>query len=204
MEIVKVNLLLDWIFLQLTKFLPPKIQVQLPDIQVFTWDLIPKFILIVRLLTGTGNWSLIPKTAPSGEQIPPIESMRKMMPENDLWPISNSWNIRLHKAFFPDARTAWNQGTGNLKAFWNTLLNRRSCSTKQQELCLKHLPEINTGQVESYTGCITQPGLHCTGSCTIITSPRTEPFTERKKHAKCYIYNIPMMMVERRNTFTGH
>jgi len=46
------------------------------------------------------------EAAPSGEQIAPIESMRKMMPENDLWPISNSWNIRLHKAFFPDARTA--------------------------------------------------------------------------------------------------
>jgi exo-1,4-beta-D-glucosaminidase len=46
------------------------------------------------------------EAGPSGEQIPPIESMRKMMPENDLWPISNSWNIRLHKAFYPDARTA--------------------------------------------------------------------------------------------------
>ena len=46
------------------------------------------------------------EAGPSGEQIPPIETMRKMMPENELWPISNSWNIRLHKAFFPDARTA--------------------------------------------------------------------------------------------------
>ena len=46
------------------------------------------------------------EAGPSGEQIPPVESMRKMMPENDLWPISDSWNIRLHKAFFPDAREA--------------------------------------------------------------------------------------------------
>jgi exo-1,4-beta-D-glucosaminidase len=46
------------------------------------------------------------EAGPSGEQIPPIESMRKMMPENDLWPISNSWNIRLHKTFYPDARQA--------------------------------------------------------------------------------------------------
>jgi exo-1,4-beta-D-glucosaminidase len=46
------------------------------------------------------------EAGPSGEQIPPIESLRKMMPENDLWPISDSWNIRLHKAFFPDARAA--------------------------------------------------------------------------------------------------
>jgi exo-1,4-beta-D-glucosaminidase len=46
------------------------------------------------------------EAGPSGEQIPPLETMRKMMPENDLWPISNSWNIRLHKAFYPDARNA--------------------------------------------------------------------------------------------------
>ncbi len=46
------------------------------------------------------------EAAPSGEQIPPLETMRKMMPEKDLWPISNSWNIRLHKAFFPDMRAA--------------------------------------------------------------------------------------------------
>jgi exo-1,4-beta-D-glucosaminidase len=46
------------------------------------------------------------EAGPSGEQIPPVETMRKMMPENDLWPISESWNIRLHKAFYPDARNA--------------------------------------------------------------------------------------------------
>jgi exo-1,4-beta-D-glucosaminidase len=46
------------------------------------------------------------EAGPSGEQIPPLESMRKMMPEDDLWPISASWNIRLHKAFYPDARAA--------------------------------------------------------------------------------------------------
>jgi exo-1,4-beta-D-glucosaminidase len=46
------------------------------------------------------------EAGPSGEQIPPIETMRKMMPEQDLWPISNSWNLRLHKAFYPEARAA--------------------------------------------------------------------------------------------------
>jgi len=46
------------------------------------------------------------EAAPAGEQIPPLETMRKMMPEKDLWPISESWNIRLHKAFFPDMRAA--------------------------------------------------------------------------------------------------
>ncbi|MBG0860411.1 MAG: hypothetical protein IQL11_12980 [Bacteroidales bacterium] len=46
------------------------------------------------------------EAGPSGEQISPIETMRKMMPASELWPISKSWNIRLHKNFFPDARNA--------------------------------------------------------------------------------------------------
>ncbi len=46
------------------------------------------------------------EAAPSGEQIPPLETMRLMMPESDLWPMSESWNIRLHKAFYPQARKA--------------------------------------------------------------------------------------------------
>ena len=46
------------------------------------------------------------EAAPAGEQISPIESLRKMMPEEDLWPISDSWNIRLHREFYPDAREA--------------------------------------------------------------------------------------------------
>jgi exo-1,4-beta-D-glucosaminidase len=46
------------------------------------------------------------EAGPSGEQIPPLETMRKMMPEKDLWPMSPSWDIRLHKAFFPEARKA--------------------------------------------------------------------------------------------------
>jgi len=44
------------------------------------------------------------EAGPNGEQISPIESLRKMMSEEDLWPISDSWNIRLHKRFYPDAR----------------------------------------------------------------------------------------------------
>jgi len=46
------------------------------------------------------------EAAPAGEQIPPVESMRKMMPAADLWPMSHSWDIRLHKAFYPQARKA--------------------------------------------------------------------------------------------------
>lgn len=39
-----------------------------------------------------------------GEQIPPIESMRAMMPEYDLWPISGSWDIRLWRNFSDESR----------------------------------------------------------------------------------------------------
>jgi exo-1,4-beta-D-glucosaminidase len=46
------------------------------------------------------------EAGPTGEQIPPIETMRKMMPEKDLWPMSPSWDLRLHKAFYPIARAA--------------------------------------------------------------------------------------------------
>ncbi len=46
------------------------------------------------------------EAAPAGEQIPPMETLRKMMPEEDLWPISKSWDLRLHDAFYPAARKA--------------------------------------------------------------------------------------------------
>jgi exo-1,4-beta-D-glucosaminidase len=46
------------------------------------------------------------EAGPGGEQLPPIETMKMMMPEEDLWPISDSWEIRLHKAFYPIARKA--------------------------------------------------------------------------------------------------
>lgn len=46
------------------------------------------------------------EAGPSGEQIPPLETMRKMMPPEDLWPMSPSWDLRLHRAFYPHAREA--------------------------------------------------------------------------------------------------
>lgn len=46
------------------------------------------------------------EAAPAGEQISPLESLRKMMPEEDLWPRSKSWDLRLHRNFDPPAREA--------------------------------------------------------------------------------------------------
>jgi len=47
------------------------------------------------------------EVGPGGEQIPPIESMREMMPKEDLWPISESWDLRLFKELSSPARKAF-------------------------------------------------------------------------------------------------
>ncbi|HCI55833.1 MAG TPA: hypothetical protein DFI01_07905, partial [Bacteroidales bacterium] len=52
------------------------------------------------------------EAGPSGEQIPPLETMRMMMPEKDLWPISESWELRLHKNFYTIARSAFESRYG--------------------------------------------------------------------------------------------
>ncbi|HIH98370.1 MAG TPA: hypothetical protein HA346_05125, partial [Thermoplasmata archaeon] len=52
------------------------------------------------------------EAGPGGEQIPPIESMRKMMPEDDLWPTSDSWRLRLSSRFSPQMREALNSRYG--------------------------------------------------------------------------------------------
>jgi exo-1,4-beta-D-glucosaminidase len=43
---------------------------------------------------------------PNGEQLPPIETIKKVMPEKELWPISPSWDLRLRKHFYPFSRKA--------------------------------------------------------------------------------------------------
>jgi len=53
-----------------------------------------------------GKMEFNTEAAPAGEQISPLESLRKMMPEEDIWPMSKSWEIRLHNRFYPDARAA--------------------------------------------------------------------------------------------------
>jgi len=52
------------------------------------------------------------EAGPTGEQIPPMETMRMMMPEKDLWPMIESWELRLHKAFYPIAREAFESRYG--------------------------------------------------------------------------------------------
>lgn len=44
--------------------------------------------------------------SPGGEQLPPIETIKKVMPEKDLWPVSSGWDLRLRKDFYPFSRKA--------------------------------------------------------------------------------------------------
>ncbi|HVN56741.1 MAG TPA: glycoside hydrolase family 2 TIM barrel-domain containing protein [Bacteroidales bacterium] len=56
------------------------------------------------------------EAGPGGEQVAPLESMKKMMPAEDLWPIGKSWEIRLHKAFYGFAREALKSRYGEPKS----------------------------------------------------------------------------------------
>ena len=52
------------------------------------------------------------EAGPGGGQIPPIESMRRMMPKDELWPMSTSWFLRVHPNFFPQSNEALNARYG--------------------------------------------------------------------------------------------
>jgi exo-1,4-beta-D-glucosaminidase len=88
-----------------------------------------------------GRMEFNTEAGPSGEQIPPIESLRKMMSEKDVWPISHSWDIRLHKAFYPSAREA--------------LESRYGKPTNVEEYCVKSQvlqQEATKAMFEAYAG----------------------------------------------------
>ena len=46
------------------------------------------------------------EAGPDGEQLPPIETIKRVMPEKDLWPVGPGWDLRLRKDFYPFARKA--------------------------------------------------------------------------------------------------
>jgi exo-1,4-beta-D-glucosaminidase len=81
------------------------------------------------------------EAGPSGEQIAPMESMRKMMPEKEIWPVSNSWNLRLHKVFYPPMREALFSRYGKPES-------AEEYSTKSQVLQL----EATRAMFEAYAG----------------------------------------------------
>jgi exo-1,4-beta-D-glucosaminidase len=44
------------------------------------------------------------EAGPNGEQLPPIETIKRVMPERDLWPIGPGWDLRLRQVYYPSAR----------------------------------------------------------------------------------------------------
>jgi exo-1,4-beta-D-glucosaminidase len=46
------------------------------------------------------------EAGPNGEQLPPMETIKRVMPERDLWPPSSGWDLRRRSDFFPLAHKA--------------------------------------------------------------------------------------------------
>lgn len=61
-----------------------------------------------------------------GAQVPPIESIKKMMPENHLWPIDSVWDFHCAKNEF-----------GNLTTFNREMAARLSAATSLEDYCTK-------------------------------------------------------------------
>ena len=96
-----------------------RLRVLLRDKPVSIWVHIPKYTLMRHLHYWYSKLEFNTEAGPTGEQIPPIETMRMMMPEKDLWPMSTSWDIRLHKAFYPMQELPSNQGMENQRVLKN-------------------------------------------------------------------------------------
>ena len=61
-----------------------------------------------------------------GAEVPPVESIKKMIPEDDLWPIDSIWNYHCGKNEF-----------GNLANYNNALFNRLGKPSNLEEYCTK-------------------------------------------------------------------
>ena len=84
------------------------------------------------------------EAAPAGEQIPPMETLRKMMPEEDLWPISKSWELRLHDGFVRMHERPCFHAMVNQQELKNIQRNHRCSRWKPSGQCSKLTQEINT------------------------------------------------------------
>jgi exo-1,4-beta-D-glucosaminidase len=73
-----------------------------------------------------GAWSLGTEMGP-GENVPPIESMREMLPEGHLWPIDEFWNYHCGS----------NQPFSNLNIYTVSLNSRYGTATGVEDYCEK-------------------------------------------------------------------
>jgi len=74
-----------------------------------------------------GAWGFGTEMGP-GENVPPIESMREMLPENHLWPIDEYWNYHCGTA---------DSEFSNLNIYTNALNSRYGTATGVEEYCRK-------------------------------------------------------------------
>ena len=70
------------------------------------WDHGHRFMVILPPNFWYTRLEFNTECGPNGEQLPPIETIKKVMPEKDLWPISPAWDLRLRKHFYPFSRKA--------------------------------------------------------------------------------------------------
>lgn len=64
------------------------------------YDYVPPVYWYVDTQNG-GAYGFNTETGP-GPQVPPLESLRKMMPEDKLWPINDFWNYHCSRGMFKD------------------------------------------------------------------------------------------------------
>ena len=93
------------------------------------YDYVPPVYWYVDTKNG-GAYGFNTETGP-GPQVPPLESLRKMMPEDKLWPINDFWNFHCSRGMFKDL------------ARYNEAMDRRLGPAKDLEDYLRKAQFLN-------------------------------------------------------------
>jgi len=92
-----------------------------------------------------GAYASIPK--PVGPAVPPIESMREMLPKDHLWPIDDWWNYHAGGGEFKDIHVftdALNGRYGNATGLEDYTLKSQLMDTRVSALCSKPIAGTST------------------------------------------------------------
>jgi exo-1,4-beta-D-glucosaminidase len=93
------------------------------------YDYVPPIYWYVDTKNG-GAYGFNTETGP-GPQVPPLESLRKMIPEDKLWPINDFWNFHCSRGMFKDL------------ARYNEAMDRRLGPAKDLEDYLRKAQFLN-------------------------------------------------------------
>jgi len=93
------------------------------------YDYVPPVYWYVDKQNG-GAYGFNTETGP-GPQVPPLESLRKMLPEDKLWPINDFWNFHCSRGMFKDL------------ARYNEAMDRRLGPAKDLEDYLRKAQFLN-------------------------------------------------------------